>query len=429
MNQDEAIAGLAQLLGESLTLDETRASASVSIETTTEIHVIHAALKQDDAEAKDISRDDKVGGCDDLDADTAAAAVVPPSPGSDDISDGEVSYTGSSSSSDSDDDLAQAAWSGTPPPLQVYAPLLPAGVTSLFSASNSSLEAIADMVIAGKAKHVIVMAGAGISTDAGIPDFRSPGTGLYDNLQQFNLPHPEAIFSIDYFRRNPKPFYVLAKELYPGQYVPTQSHFFVKLLAQKGLLLRHYTQNIDCLERAAGIDPELIVEAHGSFHTAHCIGRKCRQEYSQAWVKEHIFRDATPRCDSCDSLVKPDITFFGEGLPSRFFELLSEDFAKCDLLIVMGTSLLVQPFASIIDQVGPHVPRLLINRMRVGESKAPGVGFDFDGRYRKTPHRDAFVAGDSDEACALLASHLGWLDELVELRTSHISNQGLDLAK
>ncbi|KAJ2816017.1 NAD-dependent protein deacetylase sirtuin-2 [Coemansia sp. 'formosensis'] len=95
----------------------------------------------------------------------------------------------------------------------------------------------------------------------------------------------------------------------------------------------------------------------------------------------------------------------------------------------MGTSLLVQPFASIIDQVGPDVPRLLINRMRVGESTAPGVGFDFDGRNRKSTHRDAFVSGDSDEACALLAGRLGWLDELVELRSNHIANQGLGLAK
>ncbi|KAJ2890031.1 NAD-dependent protein deacetylase sirtuin-2 [Coemansia aciculifera] len=353
--------------------------------------------------------------------------AVPQSPGSGvESSDSEEeSYAESHSSSDSDDDddLARAAWSGPPPPLKVYVPLLPAGTASLFDASDSSLEAIADMVATGKAKNVIVMAGAGISTDAGIPDFRSPGTGLYDNLQQFNLPHPEAIFSIDFFRRNPKPFYVLAKELFPGQYVPTQSHFFVKLLAQKGLLLRHYTQNIDCLERAAGIDPELIVEAHGSFHAAHCIGRKCRKEYPQEWIKEHIFRDSIPRCGVCDSLVKPDITFFGEGLPSRFFELLSEDFAKCDLLIVMGTSLLVQPFASIIDKVGPRVPRLLINRERVGESKALGIGFDFDGRHNISLHRDAFVAGDCDEACALLAGHLGWLEELIAIRTGYVGKQ------
>ncbi|KAJ2798928.1 Sir2 histone deacetylase Hst2, partial [Coemansia furcata] len=254
MDQNEAIADLAQLLGESLTLDGTCEGTSVSIEaTTTEIRVTHVAHTKDDltldTDTKDISRGNVADSCDDLDAGThTAAAIVPPSPGSDDISDSEDDYARSSSSSDSDDDLAHVAWSGPPPPLKVYIPLLPAGVTSLFEASDSSLEAIADMVATGKAKNIIVMAGAGISTDAGIPDFRSPGTGLYDNLQQFNLPHPEAIFSIDYFRRNPKPFYMLAKELYPGQYVPTQSHFF----------------NIDCLERAAGIDPELIVEAHGS---------------------------------------------------------------------------------------------------------------------------------------------------------------------
>lgn len=76
----------------------------------------------------------------------------------------------------------------------------------------------------------------------GIPDFRTPGTGLYSNLEKYNLPFPEAIFDIEYFRNNPKPFFVLAKELYPGSFAPTPSHWFIRLLHDKGLLLRHYTQ-------------------------------------------------------------------------------------------------------------------------------------------------------------------------------------------
>ncbi|KAJ2311116.1 NAD-dependent protein deacetylase sirtuin-2, partial [Coemansia sp. RSA 2702] len=179
------------------------------------------------------------------------------------------SAVGPQSSSDEDSDGDSAKLVGPMASLMVHKPGLPAGIASVFADAASSIDSIASMIASGAAKRVIVMAGAGISTDAGIPDFRSAGTGLYANLQKYRLPYPEAIFTIDYFRRKPKPFFVLAKELYPGQYTPTLCHFFVKLLAQKGLLLRHYTQNIDCLERVAGVESELLVEAHGSFHAAH----------------------------------------------------------------------------------------------------------------------------------------------------------------
>lgn len=109
--------------------------------------------------------------------------------------------------------------------------------------------------------------GAGISTSAGIPDFRSPDTGLYANLARLNLPYPEAVFDIAFFRNNPEPFYALAQELYPGKFRPTITHSFTHLLHQKGLLLKLFTQNIDCLEREAGVPGDKIIEAHGSFAT------------------------------------------------------------------------------------------------------------------------------------------------------------------
>ena len=81
--------------------------------------------------------------------------------------------------------------------------------------------------------------------------FRTPGTGLYDNLRQYRVPVPQAIFDIDYFESHPKPFYTLAKELYPsGRYRPNYAHYFIRLLHEKGILLRVYTQNIDGLERS-----------------------------------------------------------------------------------------------------------------------------------------------------------------------------------
>jgi len=210
------------------------------------------------------------------------------------------------------------------------------------------------------------MTGAGIFVSCGIPDFRSPGTGLYANLQKYNLPRPEAIFDISYFRKNPKPFCILAKELYPGLYPPSPAHYFIKFLADQGILLRNYSQNIDGLELIAGLDPELMVQAHGGFQTAHCIA--CNKEYQPDFVKEAVLKEEIPYCTKCNGLVKPDIVFFGENLPARFHTLVPVDFKKCDCLIVMGTSLMVHPFAGLIDRVKPDVPRLLINLEPAGQA-------------------------------------------------------------
>jgi NAD+-dependent protein deacetylase sirtuin 2 len=194
-------------------------------------------------------------------------------------------------------------------------------------------------------------AGAGISVSAGIPDFRTPGTGksrgfltciatpceryraqflnlplvfsvarwvagLYDNLAKYELPKPTAVFDLDFFRENPRPFFQLARELYPGRFKPTIAHYFLKLLADKGLLRRVYTQNIDTLEQLAGVPSELLVEAHGSFGSATC--RVCGRKFESGYVASKIFgcesdEVVIPRCDAigCDGIVKPDIVFFG----------------------------------------------------------------------------------------------------------------------
>uniref|UniRef100_A0A3Q1MRF4 NAD-dependent protein deacetylase sirtuin-2 n=4 Tax=Bovidae TaxID=9895 RepID=A0A3Q1MRF4_BOVIN len=202
-----------------------------------------------------------------------------------------------------------------------------------------TLEGVSRYMQSERCRRVICLVGAGISTSAGIPDFRSPNTGLYANLEKYRLPYPEAIFEISYFKKHPEPFFALAKELYPGQFKPTICHYFIRLLKEKGLLLRCYTQNIDTLERVAGLEPEDLVEAHGTFYTSHCISSGCRQEYSLSWMKEKIFSEVTPKCEKCQSVVKPDIVFFGENLPARFFSCMQSDFLKVDLLIIMGTSL------------------------------------------------------------------------------------------
>ncbi|XP_046992950.1 NAD-dependent protein deacetylase sirtuin-3-like isoform X2 [Schistocerca americana] len=269
---------------------------------------------------------------------------------------------------------------------------------------SNSLPAIAKYM-ADTSKNVLVMAGAGLSTHSGIPDFRSPGTGLYDNLQQYNLPYPEAIFDLGFFVRDPRPFLSLAKELYPGKkYRPNLGHYLARLINEKGKLLRMYTQNIDGLKRLAGLPPEKLVEAHGGFSSASCIS--CFKEHDPDETREAIFREEVIRCTNgkCKGLVKPDIVFFGEALPDRFF-LYQDDVLWADLLIVIGTSLEVYPFAAIADEVPHDVPRLLLNR-------------DVVGSFGMRKH-DTIVTCDIIEGVTRLAKELGWHEELMELYTKH----------
>lgn len=266
---------------------------------------------------------------------------------------------------------------------------------------NITLEDIAKGIREQEYKRIVVMAGAGISTPSGIPDFRSPGSGLYDNLQKYNLPYAEAIFEINYFHYNPKPFFALAKELYPGNYHPNLTHYFIRLLHDKGQLLRMYTQNIDGLERMAGIPAKKLVEAHGTFTTATCT--VCRREYPGEDLRLDIMEGTVPHCSQCKGVIKPDIVFFGEQLPQNFFLYLT-DFPMADLLIVMGTSLEVEPFASLSGAVRGSVSRLLINRDLVGPFA-----------WGSSRHSDVAELSDVVSGVRKLADALGWMPELEAL--------------
>nr|ODN81378.1 NAD-dependent histone deacetylase SIR2 [Cryptococcus depauperatus CBS 7841] len=285
------------------------------------------------------------------------------------------------------------------------------------------LAQVAEIIKSGRAKNVIFLLGAGISTSAGIPDFRSPSTGLYHNLQELDLPFPEAVFELGYFKENPKPFWTLAKEIYPGKHFPTPTHYLLELFNKHNILKRVFTQNIDTLETLADLSPELIVEAHGSFATSHCL--KCRRKVdSEEVLRAGVRKGQVVKCDAvlkgqkCNGLIKPDIVFFGEGLPDRFFELIP-DLKRCDLLIVIGTSLKVQPFASLVDSVPLSCPRLLINREPVGgfsrlnstlSSLPSSLSKLLAGSHGTS--RDLFFEGDADDGSWKLAEKLGWKDEL-----------------
>lgn len=158
-----------------------------------------------------------------------------------------------------------------------------------------------------------------------------------------------------------------------------------------------FTQNIDCLERQAGVPGDCIVEAHGSFATQRCID--CKKEFPDDLMKEHVFKSVVPRCadKKCNGLVKPDIVFFGEQLPPAFFNNRHVP-AQADLILIVGTSLTVQPFASLPDLAKDDTPRVLFNMERVGT-----LGSRPD---------DVLALGDCDTNIRALADELGWRDEL-----------------
>jgi len=272
--------------------------------------------------------------------------------------------------------------------------------TPPYTLSSRTLPGVAKFIEDGQPKRIVVMTGAGISTSAGIPDFRSPDTGLYANLARLDLPFAEAVFDISYFRQHPEPFYVLAKELYPGKFFPTIAHSFIALLDEKSMLQMLFTQNIDCLERRAGVPGDKIVEAHGSFATQRCID--CLTEYPDDRMKEAVEHGDVPHCivPQCNGLVKPDIVFFGQPLPESFHRNRHVP-ATADLVIVMGTSLTVQPFASLPGFASEGTPRILINKEIVGD-----LG---------TRPDDVLVLGDCDEGVRKLADALGWRDELEQM--------------
>uniref|UniRef100_A0A0A9YER2 NAD-dependent deacetylase sirtuin-2 n=1 Tax=Lygus hesperus TaxID=30085 RepID=A0A0A9YER2_LYGHE len=274
-------------------------------------------------------------------------------------------------------------------------------------------------LINNEIKKVVTLSGAGISTAAGIPDFRSPDTGLYDKLKKYNLPYAQAVFERKYFDKNPKPFFALLKETLCKEYKPTIAHYFIKLLEEKGLLLRHFTQNVDGLERLAGVSDTRMIEAHGTVYTSRCM--KCKTEYDLQWLRDQLIYQgkSIPYCQEpyCQGIVKPNVILFGETLDSQFSTAVNKDLPRCDLLIVMGTSLVVEPFASAVKKVHSSCSRIIINNIPVGEHL--GIVYegskDFSRKKRKDSWRDIFIQGSCDDGVLHLAKLFKWERELEDL--------------
>jgi NAD+-dependent protein deacetylase SIR2 len=291
-----------------------------------------------------------------------------------------------------------------------------------------------------KARNIVVLTGAGISTSLGIPDFRSKETGLYSQLERLGLGinDPQEVFNIDVFRDDPTIFYTVAKDILPATKEFSPTHAFIALLQNQNKLLTNYSQNIDNIEANAGIRPEKLVQCHGSFATASC--QRCGHRVRGDSIFDDIKAGKIPRCGKCITalrargtgpikrkrssnsaaakkarrnfetfddddddddgaydvpqagVMKPDITFFGEPLPDEFSKrLVKHDRNQVDLVIVIGTSLKVAPVSEVVPFLPSHIPQIYISRTPVSH-----INFDID------------LLGDCDVIVAELCRRAGW---------------------
>ena len=194
------------------------------------------------------------------------------------------------------------------------------------------------------------------------------------------------------------------------QVSPTLTHQFIKKLQDKNLLQRCYTQNIDGLERKVGIKEDLLVECHGTMTRAKCD--KCKEFYKK---EDYFASDKPPLCSFCGGQIRPDIVLFGEPLPEGFQTLPKTDFQTADLLIVMGTSLRVRPFANLPRLIKPSCALLVINREfpqslhRHRTVRALGHSVtEFAGGQEKLRKR-VFLAGECDTSVRWFMEELGWI--------------------
>ena len=232
--------------------------------------------------------------------------------------------------------------------------------------------------------------GAGASAATGIPDFRELEGVHKEVAERFQLPNPLSLFDAHYFVTNPLALCLVARSLLPGVHPPSRSHRFVRALETRGKLLRGYTENIDGLEAAAGV--ERVVACHGSVATATCLA--CKHRVNWRGVRARLEAEAAPRCDECShalNLLKPDLSCYGEtgaDLDAR----LRDDLGRAGALVVLGAGLRVQPLATIPALLDPSVPQILIGP----EAVLPAHAWD------------VHLQGDCDEVVDHLCAALEW---------------------
>ena len=225
------------------------------------------------------------------------------------------------------------------------------GGNSMYEQEIGALQEIID-----ESKNIVFFGGAGVSTESGIPDFRSED-GLYH--EKYSYP-PERIISHSFFLTNPEVFYRFYKEkMLCLDAEPNAAHRKLAELEQAGKLKAVVTQNIDGLHQKAG--SKIVYELHGSIHRNYCL--RCHKFYPAKFIKES---EGIPYC-SCGGVIKPDVVLYEESLDSKTIEDAVTAITKADTLIIGGTSLVVYPAAGFIDYFrGKHL--VLINKAETGRT-------------------------------------------------------------
>ena len=192
--------------------------------------------------------------------------------------------------------------------------------------------------IVDESDNIVFFGGAGVSTESGIPDFRSVD-GLYN--QTYKYP-PETIISHSFYRSNPEEFYRFYKDkMIFADAKPNKAHMKLAELEQQGKLKAVITQNIDGLHQMAG--SKNVIELHGSVHRNYC--EKCHKFYDLEYI---VKSEGVPRCQECGGIVKPDVVLYEEALDDENMSRALDYISQADTLIIGGTSLVVYPAAGLI---------------------------------------------------------------------------------
>ncbi|KAK4943854.1 NAD-dependent histone deacetylase sir2 [Elasticomyces elasticus] len=305
-------------------------------------------------------------------------------------------------------------------------------------------------------KNIVVLTGAGISTSLGVPDFRSQN-GVYNLLTDSIYDDPQELFHIANFKTDPGEFFKQAAKVFPRMQglvpvsgnkkstnladvplVPKYSatHAFLAMLQSKGKLLTNYTQNIDGLEVAAGLPLSKVIQCHGTLATATCMtcgkrttarkymphvragkipfckcsldpvvkdpkqrGRSGKKKRKRDDYEDTDEEDAESQVPFPKGLMKPDMTFFGEPISQAYAPRLEDDTTKVDLLVIIGTSLKVEPVNDMPLVIPPQVPQIWISKDRCTRD---GVKVDIE------------LLGECDLILEEIARRAGWFTVLQE---------------